>query len=86
MIVLRDPPIIFQSFEAIRLWRRRGERNIANLEQFGRGEKNHVLRIVIDGINQASLVDEESLEACFLGLDGAGHAGRTSAHDQHIGR
>ena len=82
--VLGDTAVIFERFQPRRLSQRGGERNIANLEQLRRGEEHHVGRIVIDGIDEASLVDNQGLEARLLRFDGAGHARGTSAHDQHV--
>src|SRR6202011_1603358 len=86
VIMFSHAAVVFEGFEPRGLRQRGGERNIANLEQLRSGEKHHVARIAIDGIDEASLVDDESLEASLLSLDGAGHAGRTSAHDQDISR
>src|SRR5208282_5228303 len=76
----------FEGFEPSGLGQRCGKGNIANLEQLRSGEKHHVGRIAIDGIDQASLVDDESLEARLLRLDGASHAGGPSAYDQDVAR
>jgi len=82
--VLGDAAVIFERFQARGLRQGCRERNIANLEQLRRSEKHHVIRIVIEGIDQASLVDDERLEAGLLDLDGAGQTGGASAHDQDI--
>ena len=79
-----DAAIIFQRFEPRGLRQSGGKRNVANLEQFRRGEKHHVARIAIDGVDEASLVDDKSFEARLLSLNGASHSSRASAHDQHI--
>jgi len=84
VIMFSDTAVIFERFEPRGLRQRGGERNIANLEQLRRGEEHHVARIAIDGIDQASLVDDERFEASLLSLYGAGHSGGTSAHDQDI--
>src|SRR3984893_18588166 len=84
VIMFSHTAVIFERFEPRGLRQRGGERNIANLEQLRRGEKHHVARIAIDGIDEASLVDDESFEAGLLSLNGAGHASGASAHDQDI--
>jgi hypothetical protein len=84
VIMFSHTAVIFERFEPRGLRQRGGERNIANLEQLRRGEKHHVARIAIDGIDEASLVDDESFEAGLLSLNGAGHSGGASAHDQDI--
>src|SRR5260370_42537601 len=84
VIMFSDTAVIFERFEPCGLRQSSGERNIANLEQLRRGKEHHVARIAINGIDKASLVDDESFEAGLLGLNGAGQAGGASAHDQDI--
>src|SRR4029077_2166953 len=84
VIMFGDTAVIFERFEPRGLRQRSGERNIANLEQLRRGKKHHVARIAINGIDEASLVDDESFEAGLLSLDGASHPSGPSAHDQDI--
>src|ERR1700694_156016 len=79
-----DATVIFERFEPRGLCQSSGERNIANLKQLRRGEKHHVARIAINGIDEASLVDDERFEASLLSLNCASHARRTSAYDQDI--
>src|SRR5258706_2478877 len=84
VIMLGDTAVIFERFEPRGLRQSSGERNVANLKQLRRGEKHHVARIAINGIDQASLVDDERFEASFLSLDSTSHAGGASAHDQDV--
>ena len=76
--------VIFQRLEARGLGEGGGKRNVANLQQFRRGEKNHIRRIVVDGIDEASLIDDQGFKAGLLGLDGASQAGGPGADDHHV--
>ena len=82
--MLRHLAVILQRFFARGLLMRGGEGEIADLEQFGRGEERHVRGIVEDGINQASLINNDGLEPGALRLDSAGQASGTGADDEHI--
>ena len=82
--VLGDSAVIFQRFKPGGFRQGGGEWNVPDLEQLRRGEEHHVVRVVIDGIDEASLIDDEGLKASLVGLDGAGHAGGASAHDQDV--
>ena len=61
--VLGDSAVVLERLDARGLLVRGAERDVADFEQFRRGEKRHVRGIVVDGIDQASLVDDHRLEA-----------------------
>ena len=83
-VVFGNMAIIFERFQSRGLRQCGSEWNVPNLEQLRCSEEHHVIRIVIDGINQASLVDDESFEARLLRLDGARQTRGATAHDQDI--
>ena len=58
IIVLHAFAVILQRFDAGGLFRSAHEGQIADLEQFGRGEENHVHGIVIERIAQNTFVDD----------------------------
>src|ERR1700691_5836732 len=84
VIMRRDSPIIFERLQSVRLRRSCREWNIANLEQLRRSKKHHVARIVINGIDEAALVDNQSLEPSLLSLNCTRHASGSRAHDKYV--
>ena len=83
--VLGDAAIVFQGFEPGGLGQRSRERHIADLEATWRGEKHHVGGVAIDGIDEASFIDDERPKPGVLGLNRASHTGGTCANHQDIG-
>src|SRR5581483_2094927 len=84
-VMLGNLSVILKSFEAI--WFRvcRTERNVADLEQLRRGEKNHICRIMKYGVDKASLIDADDLEPSSLRLDRACKSSRSCAEYNHVG-
>src|SRR5438067_2642841 len=83
-MMLGNLAVVLQGFLTRRLLMGSAERHVAYLKQFRRSEEGHVRGIVEEGINQASLIQNDDPQADFLGFDGAGETGRTGADDQHI--
>ena len=83
-VVIGGAAIVFEGFGARGFCFRGGERKIADFEAFGGGEEDHVGRVVIDGIAEAALVDDEGAEACAFGFDGAGEAGGSGADGEEV--
>src|ERR1700751_4864763 len=55
-VVIGDAPIIFERFRPSRLLIERRHGNVANLQQFRRGEENKIGRVMINGIDYAALI------------------------------
>ena len=77
--------VVLERLFARGLLLRRGERNVADLQQFRRGEKRHVRGIVKERVHQASLVDDDDFEANLLRFDRAGQSRRSGADDEDVG-
>src|SRR5205807_3435820 len=75
-----------QGFEAIGFLVGTGEGDVANLQQFRRGEKDHVGRIVKERVHQAALIDQYGRKSGALGLDGRRHASGAGSDYQNIKR
>ena len=80
----RHAPVILERLVAVGLGIGAGKGNIADLQQFGRGEEGHVRGIVEERIADASLVHHHGAQTGLLRLDGAGQPGRPRAHHQQI--
>ena len=78
-VVLDGAAIVFQGLGAGGLASRGGHGEVANLHALGRGEEEHVGRIVVERVAEASLVDDQGAQAGALDLNGAGEAGRAGA-------
>src|ERR1700676_2045302 len=83
-IVFDNLAVIFQAFGAGGLFRGTNEGEIADLEQFGRGEKNHIDGVMVQGVAKATLVDDEDAHAGARPFDGAGQAGGPGPNAQKI--
>ena len=84
VIMLGNFAVVLQSFLARGLLLGGGEGDVSDLQQLRRGEKEHALRVVIERVHQASLVEDDDSQANLLRFDGAGQACGTSADDEHI--
>ena len=79
-----DATVVPQRLELRRFIVGRHERQAANLEQFRRGEKNHVRRKFEDPVDEDALLDERVVETLLLGGNGGGEAGWPCADDQYV--
>ena len=80
LVVIGDATVIFESFGAHGLVVQRGHGNIADFEQLRRGEEHHIVGVVVDGIDDAALVDQDGPDAALLEFDAAGETGRPGAN------
>ena len=62
----------------------RGEGNVADLQELWSRKENHVRGVVEERVHQASLVDDEDLEAGLLDFDGTGEARGPGADDHYV--
>jgi len=79
-IVSGHMPVILERLVAVGLGIGAGKRNIADLEQFGRGEEGHVRGVVEERVADAALVHHDGAQAGLLRLNGAGHTGGSGAY------
>ena len=84
-VMLGDLAVVLESLLARGLLVRRGEWDLANFKQLGRGKKNHSCGVVKKRIHQAALVEHDDVKPEFLRFDGAGQAGRPCADHQDVG-
>ena len=84
LVVLRNLAVILQRLLPSRLHIGRCERYVTNLEEFRRGEENHVRRIVKQGVYQAAFIQNQDLQTKPLSLNRASHARGPGANDEHI--
>src|ERR1700683_2000140 len=82
--MLRDLAVVLQRLVAAGFLVGAGKWHIPNLQQLGGGKKRHVRGVVKEGIAKAALVYQNTAQSGPLRLDGAGQAGRASAHNQHV--
>ena len=83
-VVLGELAIILQGFGARGLLGGADQGQVADLEEFGRGEENHVDRIVVEGVAEAAFVHDQDAHAGALGFDGAGEAGGAGADAENV--
>ena len=86
LVVIGDAAVIFERLGANGLIVQRGHGNIADFEQLGRGEEHHVVGVVVDGVDDAALVDQDRAHAAPLEFDAAGEAGGSGADDDDVER
>ena len=84
VVVLDALAVILQGLGARGFLGGAGQRQVADLQQFRRREKDHVHRIVVEGIAEAALVDHQRPHAGAFGFDGAGQAGGAGADANQI--
>ena len=84
LVVHGDLAVVLEGLVAGGLGIGAGERDVADLQQFGGGEEGHVRGVVEEGIAEAAFIDEDGAEAGALGFDGAGHAGGAGADDEDV--
>ena len=78
-VMLGDLAIVLQGFIARGLLAEADQRQVADLEEFGRGEENHVHRIVVEGVAKGRFVHDQDAHAGAFGFDGAGESGGAGA-------
>src|SRR5437588_697923 len=83
-VVLRRLPVVFQRFNASRLFRRANQGQITNFEQFRRREKDHVHGIMKDRIAKACFVDDQRPYSRALGFNGGGQARRPRPNANNV--
>ncbi len=86
VVVLHAFAVILERFDARGLFRRAHEGQIADLEQFRRGEENHVHRVAVERIAQHAFINDQRPKTRALGLNRAGQAGGTGANADHVVR
>ena len=62
----------------------RYEGHLSDFESFGRGEKHHVVRVMINGIDQAAFFDNGIRKPSLFCLNAAGEANGSGADDEKI--
>jgi hypothetical protein len=83
-IVFDNLAVVFQAFRAGGLFRGANEGEIADFEQFGGSEKNHVDGVMVQGVAKATLVDDEDAHAGARRFNGTGQARRPGSNAQKI--
>jgi hypothetical protein len=78
-VVVGDAAVILEGLGASGFLIEAGHRNLADFEQFRRGEEDHVGRIVVNRIDDAAFIENDGLHVTPLQLDAARESGRTSA-------
>src|SRR3954447_22197062 len=86
MVMFSHLPVVLQCLFPRRLLPSRTEWNVSDLQQLRRGKERHIRGIVIDGIDQASLVDCHGLESGALSFDCASQTGGTGPDYDHVRR
>ena len=84
MIVLRYLTVVFQSLFARGLLMSSAEGYVTDFQQLRSREERHIGGIVVDRIDDATLVDSHCLEAGTLGFNCAGEPSGTGANHQYI--
>ena len=79
-----DLPVVLKGFGTRRLVVRRRQRQAADLEQLGRGEKHHVDGEPHDGIDERALLEDEVIETEMLCGNGGGEPRRAGADDDDV--
>jgi len=69
--VVGDPSVVFQSLAASGLVSDRCHGDVADLEQFWRGEKGQICRVLVQRVDNAALLQCLDREAGLLDFDGA---------------
>src|ERR1022692_2300077 len=84
--VVRRAAIVLQRLMPVGLLVEAGHGDVADFEQFGRGEEDHVGRVVVEGIHHAAFFDQQGADAALLQLDSTGQAGRPRANYYDVER
>ena len=85
-VMLGALAIVLQGFIARGLLADANQRQVADLEQFGRGEENHVHRVVVQGVAKGAFVHYQDAHAGALGFDGAGESRGAGADAEDVVR
>src|SRR6185436_13514685 len=78
---LRHPAVVGERLETRRVSLRRRERHARDVEQVARGEPAHLLRKVVDRIQDRSTIQTDRSDASTAQLDGTGDPGGPGADD-----
>ena len=84
LVVLGHLAVVLERFQPVGLGIRSGERYVADFQQLRRSEKNHVGRIIKDGIDHAAFIDANNFESGALCFDRTRKAGGAGADNNHI--
>ena len=84
LVALRDPTVIFEGFDPVGLLPLADKGEISDLEQLRGSEEDELGWIVIEGVDQAALLDHDVIETRPCRLDRAGEARRPSADDDDV--
>lgn len=84
LIVISDPPVIFESLGTSGLLIERSHRDIADLEQLWSCKEDEIDRVMIDGVDDTALIEEDCGVTAFLNFDSAGESGGTGSDDRYI--
>lgn len=76
--------VVAQRLHPRRLLIGRRQGQVANLEQFRRGEEHHVGRKAVDGIQVRALLDYQRIEPELACRDGRRQPRRARPHNEHI--
>ena len=83
-VVLRDLAVILQRLAACGLLVWAAERHPADLQQFRRGEKGHVRRVVKQRVAQAALIHQHHPQTGILRIDGAAQPGWPGTNHKNV--
>src|SRR5580704_17851453 len=78
-VMLGDAAVVFEGLGARGLLIHAGHREIADLEKLRSSEERHVRRVIVERVDDATLVDDYDVEAAAFELEAAGEAGRSGA-------
>ena len=84
LIPLRDQAVIFQRLQAGRLLALADHGKVADLQQLGRGEKDHVHGIVKNGIHHAPFFEHQVRQPVPLRFNGAGQPRWAPANNDYV--
>src|SRR5689334_14191952 len=82
--MISDTAIVLERLGTSRLLIKRGHRNVADLEQLRRGEKNEIYRVMINRVDNAALVEQDRRETALLKFDAAGESGGAGTKNGNI--
>ncbi len=80
----RYAAVVFERFRAGGFGVVGYKRHRPDLESFGGGEKGHVGRVVVEGVDEGSFFQNEVRQSRFLRLDAAGKPDGASSDDDQV--
>src|SRR6266480_4370570 len=84
LVMLGDAAVVLQRLLPRGLEMSCVEWDLADFQKFRRGEEHHVRRIVVNRVDHAALVDDQSLQANLLRFDGTSQPSGPSSDDQYV--